>query len=263
MEQKENASVKSTYKVWFFAGAETRDDNFNIFTGSFINMLKEIFGEDFDYIKGIFYRSNISNVIWALNNAQKPLSEPDNNPFTSLSFMQITGKGHNKENQLIITSSSSGSIVAAQAACYLAEKNREKDYFLKPFHLVLGASMIDTRSVLYNKLLDYQKEGLIGTILHDEIQDEGDNTHGVGGRTRFEAYRNALAVSFPFLTGRFSETSFLNSHPENGHLHRKRSMTVKKALDYIEIILVKNKLAGEEYSIRAKELLKKNGITLS
>jgi hypothetical protein len=123
--------------------------------------------------------------------------------------------------------------------------------------------MIDSRSELYSRILSYQQEGLIGTILHDEIQDEGDNTHGVGGRTTYEAYRNALAVSFPFLSGRFNGPSFLNTHPENGHIHRRRSMTLKKALDYIEIILVRHRLAGDEYSEKAKELLREKGITLS
>ncbi len=49
MQEREN-----NYKIWFFAGAETRDDRFNAFTGSFIRMMKEILGEDFDYIKVSF-----------------------------------------------------------------------------------------------------------------------------------------------------------------------------------------------------------------
>jgi len=112
-------------------------------------------------------------------------------------------------------------------------------------------------------LLDYQSEGLIDTILHNEIQDTGDNTLGIGGRSRAEAYRNALGVVFPFLTPRYQGPSFLNTHPEKGHIHRKRSMTLKKALDYVEIILVKYKLAGEGYSERAKNLLREHGIILS
>jgi len=115
---------ENKYKVWFFAGAETRDNRFNAFTGSFIRMMKEIFGEDFDYIKGVFYNSNLSNVIWALNNAQQPISDPGRNSITSGSFQQMITKGYNRDSQLVITSSSSGSIVAAQLACYLAEQNR-------------------------------------------------------------------------------------------------------------------------------------------
>ncbi|MBI5008923.1 MAG: hypothetical protein HZB98_04610 [Bacteroidia bacterium] len=246
---------ENKYKVWFFAGAETRDNRFNKFTGSFISIMNEIFGEDFDYIKGVFYNSNLSNVIWALNNAQKPISDPASSKFTSGSFRQMVSNGYDRDARLVIISSSSGSIVAAQLACYLSEQNKIREYFSNPFHLVLGASMVSPESQLFRKLLKYQDEGIIGTILHDEIQDEDDNAFGVGGKTRFEAYRNALGITFPFLSGRYKSPSFLNTHPENGHIHRKRSMTVKKALDYIDIILVKHKLAGNHYSVKAQNLL--------
>lgn len=247
---------KDKYKVWFFAGAETRDNHFNTFTGSFIQLMKEILGEDFDYIKGVFYNSNLRNVIWALNNAQKPISDPLNNRFTSASLDQMISNGYNHDYQLVITSSSSGSIVAAQLACYLAEENRQLKYFSKPFHLVLGASMVNHESQLFRQLLKHQKDGLIGIILHDEIQDKDDNSYGVGGVSRFEAYRNALGISFPCLSTRYKGPSFLNTHPENGHTHRKRSMTVQKALDYIDIILIRYKLAGDHNSERAASRLK-------
>lgn len=257
-----NAQEKN-YKVWFFAGAETRDDRFNAFTGSFIRMMSEIFGGDFDYIKGVFYNSNLYNVIWALNNAQRPLADPGRTSITSSSLRQMVSNGYDRDAQLVIISSSSGSIVAAQLACYLAEQNRTREYFSKPFHLVLGASMIASGSQLYRQLLKHQKEGMIGTILHDEIQDEDDNAFGVGGATRFEAYRNALGIAFPFLSKRYKGPSFLNTHPENGHIHRKRSMTVEKAMDYIEIILVKHKLAGQHYSEIALKLLKETNYSYS
>ena len=244
------------YKVWFFAGAETRDNQFNTFTGSFIRLMKEILGEEFDYIKGVFYNSNIMNVIWALNNAQKPVMDPSDNKITSSSFNQITSNGYDRDSQLVITSSSSGSIVAAQLACYLASKNRNGEYFSKPFHVVLGASMVSHESQLFSHLLHYQKDGLIGTILHDEISDKDDNAYGVGGASRLEAYRNALGIAFPFLSTRYKGPSFLNTHPEKGHIHRKRSMTVQKALDYIDIILVKHKLAGDHHSRKAEVRIK-------
>ena len=244
------------YKVWFFAGAETRDNKFNTFTGSFIKLMKEILGEDFDYIRGVFYNTNIMNVIWALNNAQKPVKEPGSNRITSSSLRQIISNGYDRDSQLIITSSSSGSIVAAQTACYLAEENRQQRYFSKPFHLVLGASMVNHKSALFKRLLHYQEDGLIGTIIHDEIQDKDDNAYGVGGITRFEAYRNALGISFPFMSARYKGPSFLNTHPENGHIHRKRSMTVQKALDYIDIILIRYRLAGDRHSGKAAATIK-------
>jgi hypothetical protein len=119
----------------------------------------------------------------------------------------------------------------------------------------LGASMVSPDSDLFKQLILFQKEGSIGTIIHDEIQDEGDNTAGVGGLTVREAYRNAFGLIFPFLSRKYSGPSFLNAHPEKGHIHRKRSKSFKKALDYINIILVKHKLAGEHYSQVAEKTL--------
>ncbi len=253
---------KEKYLVWFFAGGETRDDRFNIFTGSFIRLMKDILQEEFDFIKGINFRYSIMNVIWALNNAQVPISDPENQKITRESFKQIIEKGISPETQLILISSSSGSIMAAQTACYLAESNKHSTFFSKPFHLVLGASMIAPESRLYKKLLHYQNDGKIGTIIHDEIQDKDDNSHGVGGLTRLEAYRNAFGIMFPVLSGRFKSPSFLNAHPEKGHIHRKRSKTIQKALDYIDIILIRHKLAGNRYMERAITVIRDNEILL-
>jgi len=247
---------KDKYKVWFFAGAETRDSNFNIFTGSFIRLMKEILDDDFEFIKGIYYSTHMANVLWALNNAQKPIVNHENDRITIAAFNQIIEAGLSPDTQLIITSSSSGSIVAAQTACYLAEKNRHNIYFKKPFHLVLGASMISPESDLFKRLIQHQKEGVIGTILHDEVQDEGDSSIGIGGVTRGEAYRNAFGLMFPLFSKKFKGPSFLNTHPEKGHLHRKRSKTVQKALDYITVIMIKNKLAGDHYMEKAISTLK-------
>ena len=100
--------IKERYKVWFFAGGETRDNKFNIFTGSFINMMKLILEEDFDFIKGIYFSLPPMNVIWALNNAQKPIINPDKQRITSEAFRQITTSGLSHDTQLVIVSSSSG-----------------------------------------------------------------------------------------------------------------------------------------------------------
>lgn len=255
------SDIKNKYKVLFFAGGETHDNKFNIFTGSFIKLMKQILEEDFEFIRGIYYKSPMMNVIWALNNAQKPIEEPEHHKVTDAAFRQIISAGLSPETQVIITSSSSGTIVAAQTACYLALKNRNNVYFHKPFHLVLGASMLSSESDLFKQLLHYQKEGTIGTIIHDEIQDEGDTSVGVGGKTRKEAYSNAFGLMFPSLSKRYSGPSFLNAHPEKGHIHRKRSKTVQKALDYIDIILVRHKLAGEIYKERAVSVIEKGNFT--
>jgi hypothetical protein len=251
---------KEKYKVLFFAGAETRENKFNIFTGSFIQLMSEILGNDFEFIKDIYSDYSAINVIWALNNAQKPLSDPENHKITTSAFSQIVSAGLSPDTQLIIISSSSGSIVAAQTACYLARKNRNNVYFHKPFHLVLGASMLSENSDLYKQLLHYHREGTIGTIIHDEIQDEGDTSAGVGGLTRKEAYSNAFGLMCPWFSKKYNGPSFLNTHPLKGHIHRKRSKTVQKALDYINIILIKHKLAGEHYKEKALAVI--NGMNL-
>lgn len=249
-------NLNDKYKVWFFAGGETRDNRFNIFTGSFIRLMKKILEDDFEFIKGIYYNSPAMNVLWALNNAQKPIANSENEKIFMTAFAQIIDAGLSPETQLIITSSSSGSVVAAQTACYLAKKNRNNVYFRKPFHLVLGASMISSHSDLYKQLTHYQKEGIIGTILHDEVQDEGDSSAGIGGLSRLEAYRNAFGLMFPFLSKKFHGPSFLNTDMVSGHLHRRRSKTVQKAIDYINIILIQHTLAGDFYKERAASVIK-------
>jgi hypothetical protein len=248
--------IKDKYKVCFFAGGETRDDRFNIFTGSYIRLMTKIMEEDFEFIKGIYFRYPIMNVIWALNNAQRPIANLENEEVFMTAFRQIIDAGLSPETQLIITSSSSGSIVAAQTACYMAQKNRHNIYFRNPFHLVLGASMISSDSELYKQLLTYQKEGTIGKILHNEVQDEGDSSLGVGGTSRMEAYRNALGLMLPLFSKKFTGPSFLNTNPETGHIHRRRSQTVQKAIDYINILLIQQKLAGNFYKEKAAEVIK-------
>jgi hypothetical protein len=259
MEQfsfKSEVNEANKCKVLFFAGGETRDNKFNIFTGSFIHLMKEIFEEDFDFIRGIYYKLPIMNVIWALNHAQKPVNADGNKNIITKSFQQIIETCHSPEIQLVIVSSSSGSIVAAQTACYLAEKNNNNLFFNKPFHLVLGASMIAPQSVLYKQLIHYQKEGRIGIILEDEMQDQGDNSYGVGGTSRVEAYKNAFRLMLPFLSSKFKGPSFLNTNPESGHIHRRRSQTVQKAVDYINIILIDHMLAGDHFKEKAIAVIK-------
>jgi len=249
------SDIKNEYMVFFFAGGETQDDKFNIFTGAFIRLMREILEIDFLFIKGIYYKSPMRNVIWALNNAQKPIVNPENNKITSAAFNQILSAHPELDTQLVIVSSSSGSVVAAQSACFLAEKNIENNLFKKPFHLVLGASMVSPNSELYKTLLHYQQTGIIGTIIFEDIQDEGDTSFGVGGSTRLEAYLNAFRLMFPLFSKKFRGPSFLNTNPKNGHIHRRRSQSVQKAIDYINIILIKHRLAGDQYMIRAMSVL--------
>jgi len=250
-------SLDGKAMVWFFAGAETRDDKFNVFTGSFIRLMKEIMEEKFDFVKGVFYKSNMMNVVWALNNSQKPISDSGRNKIICNSFSQLISNGYTPDTQLIIVSSSSGSVVAAQTACYLAEKNREKLVFKKPFHLALGACMVSTESDLFRQLKSYQKRGLLGMLIHDELQDVDDSANGVGSTSRFYAWMNAMGLMMPWFSWKHKGPSFLNTHPEKGHLHRRRSQTVRKALDFINVLLVEKNLAGDYYKERAEKVIER------
>ncbi len=256
-ETSDNPAGRSAAKTmfWFFAGGETRDNKFNVFTGSFIRLMKEIMEDKFDFIKGVYFKTNLMNVVWALNHAQKPISDPASNRLIDKALSQLLSNGYTPETQLIIVSSSTGSVVAAQTACYLAEKNRERLLFRKPFHLALGASMVSTESDLFRQLQSYQKKGHLGKLIHDELQDEGDNTTGVGSTSRFRAWRNAVGLMLPCLSGRYKSPSFLNIHPVKGHLHRRRSQTVRKALDFIDVLLVEKNLAGDFYREKAIRII--------
>lgn len=248
-------STEEKYMVWFFAGGEARDYKFNVFTGSFIKMMGQIMGERFDHIKGIYFNLPMMNVAWALSNAQRPAHSRKNIRMQEIALRQMTSNRHTPENQLIMVSSSSGSVVAAQTACYLAELNSERQIFNKPFHLALGSSMISKESDLFRKLEEHRENGLIGKLIHDDLQDEGDNSVGIGGKSRREAFINAFGLIVPALSTRFSGPSFLNTHPENGHLHRRRSQQVQKAIDYINVLLIKHTLAGEHYLKKALEVI--------
>jgi hypothetical protein len=248
-------SLNAKIMVWFFAGGETKDNKFNVFTGSFIRLMKQILEKDFDFIKGIYFTTPIQNVAWALNNSQKPIENAGKNRIIDIAFRQLLSYGYSPDTQLIMVSSSTGSVIAAQTACYLAEKNSENLLFNKPFHLALGSSMISTHSDLYKHLIHYQKKGHIGKLIHNDLQDEGDNSTGAGSTSKFRAWLNAIGLIIPYISWKHKGPSFLNTHPENGHLHRKRSQTVQKALDYIHVLLIKHNLAGDYYNERAKAVI--------
>jgi hypothetical protein len=251
-------STKSRIMVWFFAGGETRDNKFNVFTGSFIRLMTEIMENEFDFVRGVYYSTNMMNVVWALNNSQRPFRDPAKNRIIDAAFSQLISNAYTPDAQLIIVSSSTGSVIAAQTANHLAELNRDKSYFSKPFHLALGASMVAKESDLFRQLLTHQKEGNIGTIVYDELQDEGDSSNGVGSTSRVKAWMNAVGLMFPYFSSKYQKPSFLNIHPAKGHLHRRRSQTAEKALDYIHVLLVKHKLGGNHYHDRALEVIKEH-----
>jgi hypothetical protein len=60
----------------------------------------------------------------------------------------------------------------------------------------------------------------------------------------------------PFFSSKFTGPSFLNTNPESGHIHRRRSQTIQKAIDYINIILIEHLLAGDYYQQKAIDVIK-------
>jgi hypothetical protein len=260
--KKNKDEFAGNYMVWFFAGGESRDNKFNTFTGSFIKFMKQILEDDFDLVKGIYFSMPMLNVAWALNNSQSPIPNPDKKRIPQVALQQMIHDSFFPDTRLVIVSSSSGSVVAAQVACYIAERNRDWLILRKPFDIALGATMISKESEIFRKLVGYQKKGIIGKIIYDDLQDEGDTSNGVGGTSRRQAWTNAFGLMFPWLSPKFSRPSFLNTHPIKGHLHRRRSQTIEKALDFVEVILVKHNLAGDHYREKAKLLLTEESLKL-
>ncbi len=245
------------HRIFFFAGGDFKEEQRNAFTANFIQYLSEVLGDRFSIIEGIYHQMPVMNVVWALNRAQEPLKAPLQNQIIARSVNQILSCPHIDESKLTLVSSSFGSVVAAQAACYLAERELAEKSLIRPFNLALGASMVSEQSGLYRKLKHYQQRGVIDKILLNELQDEGDNSNGLGGRTRLEAYSKGLGICFPFLTRKFSGPSFLNTDPVHGHLHRVRSHSIQKARDFIQTIMIDHELGGAENKAKADLVLKK------
>jgi hypothetical protein len=248
------------HRVFFFAGGDHREGEGNAFTSNFIRYLSIIFGQEFSVIRDIYHTSPLMNVIWALNRAQEPVRFPEKNRIIATSVGQIIRDSGISRSELTLVSSSYGSVVAAQAACFLAGRQMREPFLAGPFHLALGASMVSVRSGLYGKLLHYQKNGIIGKILYDDLQDDGDNSTGIGGSNRLEAYVNGLGICFPYLSPRHRGPSFLNNDPVSGHLHRVRAQSIQKAEDFVHTILIHHRLGGEEAKRKAEELLRQSSL---
>jgi hypothetical protein len=243
------------HRFFFFAGGDYREGKGNAFTANFIRYQKEILGDRFSLITGIYGTSPVGNVIWALNRAQAPLTDFDKHPLLATSISQIIDDPRIRTSKITLVSSSFGSVVAAQTACKLAELHLHDNIFSHPFDIALGASMIHPESKLYRQLQHYQNAGVIGKVLYDDLQDEGDNSNGMGGLNRMQGYRNGLGICFPFLTTKFKGPSFLNNDPVKGHLHRVRAQSMQKAKDFVKVIFVDHEMAGEDARERAFSIL--------
>ena len=225
-----------TPAIWFFAGGEQGKGELNPFTRSFITRMKERYGSYFRVVEGIYLKSPFLNVVRGLWWAQHPHRRPERSAVLHKTLDQITGLSHSYNQELFLVASSYGSVIAAQAACLLAAGRKKSGVKPAPVHVFLGASMISKKSLLFRELKKYQEEGLIGTLIYDELQDEGDNSMGIGGTNRFLAVLNALGICFPWLTLNYKGPSFLNTDPQTGHIHRRRSKTEQKAADFIRVM---------------------------
>lgn len=242
-------------RFYFFAGGDFRKGKENAFTGNFIRYLEEILGSNYRMIRGIYDTRPLVNVVRALKIAQEPVRNPLRNRIISSAAGQILSDPDIATARFHLISSSYGSVIAAQVACHLAGMHQQEKIFSQPFNVALGASLLSKESVLYRQLVYYREAGVIGNILYDELQDEGDNSNGIGGVSRLEAYANGLGICFPFLTRKFSGPSFLNKHPVTGHLHRVRAQSVEKAKDFIRTILIDQGWGGGEAGSRAMEVI--------
>lgn len=239
------------HRLFFFAGGDHTDGKGNTFTETFISYLSEILKHRFSIIQGIYHPSPLMNVVWALNRAQIPEKFPSRNKIISSAVNQIISDPCTASSRLTLVSSSYGSVVAAQTACRLAALHLREKLLDHPFNLAMGASMVSKESPLYRKLLDYQEKGIIENIIYDELQDHGDNSNGIGGTSKIEAYVNALGICFPFLSRTFKGPSFLNKNPVSGHLHRVRAQSAHKAKDFLQTLLIDYRLGGEDAKNKA------------
>ena len=79
--------------------------------------------------------------------------------------------------------------------------------------------------------------------------------YGAAGRSRAEAWSNAIGLVMPWFSKKYKAPSFLDTDPGKGHFHRRRSQTVQKAIDFIDVIFIRNNLAGAFYREKALSVL--------
>lgn len=191
-------------------------------------------GINFRVVEGIYFNTLARNSTWAVFHAQNPLRQGDKHKFMEAALSEISGKPGQPTKNVILISSSSGSVVAAQAAILLAS-NREA-YGLGEIHLVLGYSPIHKASKLYRGLQLEMEKGNIASIIYDDLQGADDNITGMAGRTRSEGLARSVKVLFPLTPDRFFWPSLVNANTEHGHPHHVSAATREKAYRYVKTI---------------------------
>jgi len=227
--------------IWFFAGGTFANGRTNAFTATFIGEAANQYGDRFRVVEGIYHKWSFFNVLWALTWAQRPFRHPERRKYMQKAIKQISFDGEtldssNLSTHAIMIASSYGSVVAAQFGVFLGQMIRNKKTGLKTFDLLLGTTVLSPESDLFKQLVQLRSEGIIRKLLYHEMQDEGDNAAGLAGRNRLTAYLKALGIVFPWLTIRYSGPSFLNQHPQKGHIHQRRAHSTEKAMDFLRVL---------------------------
>lgn len=171
-----------------------------------------------------------------------------------LAFERILADTNQQADQINIVSSSFGTVLASQLAIKLARFYEDKP--AQPeINLILGASMLEKDSKLFQELIKFQQEGSIVCIIHDELQDEGDNVNGMCGKSRLQAFANAFKIACVFGGNYLGQPSILNNHPNKGHIHLQRAQSVQKGKDFVEVSLIDYELGGPRIRERALEIM--------
>ena len=226
----------------------------NVYTITMCSYLESLLGEDFCIIEEPVSQSTVTNVVWALIYGQHPMRHPEKNRKVKLAFDRILADSLDHAGQITIIASSFGTILASQLAISLAGGNNPLLHHPE-LNLVMGSSLLCKDSELFHELKALQHDGFIQYFVYDELQDAGDNTAGMCGKSRMEAFFNAIRITFVLDKGYRGQPSILNNHPNKGHIHLQRAQSIKKGKDYVKVILVDYALAGPRIRERTREAL--------
>ncbi|HOO66672.1 MAG: hypothetical protein H6545_09435 [Bacteroidales bacterium] len=228
----------------------------NAFTRTYCESMNDLLGEDFLVIDGAVSKSAINNVAWALSRGQKPMRKPEKKKKTVIAFKSIMEALHDETSDINIVSSSFGTALTAQVGIMLTDFFITAGKEMPDINLVMGSSMISKDSKLYFKLEELRREGMLTTLIYDELQDPGDNVTGMCGKSRVGAFARGLRMSIVIFHKYKGQPSILNNNPQTGHLHLQRAQSEEKAEKFLEVTLVDYALAGEEIRAKAIEMLK-------
>lgn len=255
-----DVSAQEEFKIhsFFFipGGAYHGKNSPNAFTRTYCDAMNDLLGEDFKIIDEVVSKSSISNVAWALSRGQKPMRKPEKNKKTVIAYKTILEALHDETSDINIVSSSFGTALTAQVGIMLADFFGSSGKEKPDINLVMGASMISKESRLYRRLEELSNQGMLTTLIYDELQDPGDNVTGMCGKSRVGAYARGLRMSFVIFGKYQGQPSILNNNPQTGHLHLQRAQSEEKAEKFLEVTLIEYALAGEEIREKAMEMLK-------